>query len=382
MSTELKREYLRNIRQRYHRGTKKQRTLILDEFCKVCGITRKHAIRLLNENMSDAPRRPGPERKYGEDVDKHLRHLWECMGRICSKKMVAAMPSWLPFYHEADVHMHKLLTEISASTIDRHLEKFRETARKGLSSTNPSLLKNKIPIELLDHQIKEPGFIEADTVAHCGTSLAGDFVNTLTMTDVFTGWTENRAMLGKEGRTVLGAIRSIEKSLPFKIKGFASDNGNEFLNHDLHNYFFDRKDKVSFVRRRPYKKNDNAHVEQKNWTHVRELFGYTRFTKKVQIKMMNDIYKNLWNPLWNFFTPVMKLENKERIGGKIVKIHSKPITPYKRVMDSGTLTTEQSTRLKNTYELINPFELKKELEKQLKWFFRITEAGRQEADVA
>jgi hypothetical protein len=278
--------------------------------------------------------------------------------------------------------MHKLLTEISASTIDRHLEKFRETARKGLSSTNPSLLKNKIPIELLDHQIKEPGFIEADTVAHCGTSLAGDFVNTLTMTDVFRGWTENRAMLGKEGRTVLGAIRSIEKSLPFKIKGFASDNGNEFLNHDLHNYFFDRKDKVNFVRRRPYKKNDNAHVEQKNWTHVRELFGYTRFTKKVQIQMMNDIYKNLWNPLWNFFTPVMKLESKERIGGTIVKIHSKPITPYNRVMDSGTLTTEQSTRLKNTYELINPFELKKELEKQLKWFFRITEAGRQEADVA
>jgi hypothetical protein len=379
MSTELKREYLRNIRLRYHRGSKKQRTLILDEFCKVCGLTRKHAIRLLNEDLAAQPRRPGPKRKYGEDVDKHLRHLWESMGRICSKKMVAAMPLWLPFYHEADVHMGHLLGEISAATIDRHLEKFRDVARKGLSSTSPSLIKNKIPIELLDHEIREPGFIEADTVAHCGTSLAGEFTNTLTMTDVFTGWTENRAMFKKESRTVLGAIRSIEKSLPFKIKGFASDNGNEFLNHDLHSYFFDRKDKVNFVRRRPYKKNDNAHVEQKNWTHVRELFGYSRFSKGVQVKMMNEIYKNLWNPLWNFFTPVMKLESKERVGGKIIKLHSKPKTPYHRLMDSGILTTEESAALKKRFEEMNPFELKKELEKQLKWFFRIAEAGKQEA---
>lgn len=379
MSTGLKREYLRNIRMRYHRGSKKQRTLILDEFCEVCKITRKHAIRLLNEDLSDLPKKPGPERKYGEDVDRHLRHLWEMMGRICSKKMHAAMPLWLPFYHDANTHMKMLLTEISPATIDRHLDKFRETARKGLSSTSPSLIKNKIPIELLDHQIREPGFIEADTVAHCGTSLAGDFVNTLTMTDVFTGWTENRAMFKKESRTVIGAIRSIEKSLPFKIKGFASDNGNEFLNHDLHSYFFDRKNKVNFVRRRPYKKNDNAHVEQKNWTHVRELFGYDRFSKKKQIEMMNEIYRDLWNPLWNFFTPVMKLESKERVGGKIIKLHSPPKTPYERLRDSGTLDKIELDKLKDRFEKMNPFDIKKELEKQLKWFFRIAEAGKREA---
>lgn len=379
MTTELKREYLKNIRLRYHRGTKKQRTLILDEYCKVCGLTRKHAIRLLNDNLSDIPKRPGPERKYGSDVDKHLRHLWECMGRINSKKMVSAMPLWLPFYHEADVHMKKLLSQISAATIDRHLEKFRESAKRGLSSTEPSMLKNKIPIELLDHHIKEPGFIEADTVAHCGTSLAGEFVNTLTMTDIFTGWTENRAMFTKERRTVMGAIRSIERNLPFKIKGFATDNGNEFLNHDLHSYFYDRKERVKFVRRRPYKKNDNAHVEQKNWTHVRELFGYERFDKGKLVKLMNDIYRDLWNPLWNYFTPTMKLESKERIGGKIIKVHSKPITPYQRLIDSGVLTGEECARLKNTYDHLNPFELKRELEKQLKWFFRITDAGKREA---
>ncbi|MBK9324736.1 MAG: hypothetical protein IPM97_17615 [Bdellovibrionaceae bacterium] len=142
------------------------------------------------------------------------------MGRTCSKKMVAAMPFWLPFYHEADDSMKDLLMKISSATLDRHLESFRENARRGLSSTSPSLIKNKITIELLDHQIKEPGFIEADTVAHCGTSLAGEFVNTLTMTDVFTGWTENRAMFKKESGTVMGAIDLAKKKYYLKEIAF------------------------------------------------------------------------------------------------------------------------------------------------------------------
>ena len=178
MSTGLKREYLRNIRLHYHKSPKKQRSLILDEFCAVCTLTRKHAIRLLNEDMITVPKRTGPIRKYGAYVDRHLRHLWECMGRTCSKKMVAAMPFWLPIYHEADDSMKDLLMKISSATLDRHLESFRENARRGLSSTSPSLIKNKIPNELLDHQIKEPGFIEADTVitsyahANCNLNLA------------------------------------------------------------------------------------------------------------------------------------------------------------------------------------------------------------------
>lgn len=379
MTTELRRQYLKNIRLRYHQGRKSQKSLILDEYCKVCGLTRKHAIKLLNDNLGDLPRRPGPERRYGEDVDKHLRHLWECMGRVNSKKMHAAMPLWLPFYTEADVRMRKLLSEISPATIDRHLEKFREKARRGLSSTSPSLIKNKIPIQLLDHDVTAPGCIEADTVAHCGNSLAGEFINSLTMTDILSGWTENVAMWCKDGRTVKGAIRSVERRLPFAITGFASDNGNEFLNHDLHSYFTERKSEVKFVRRRPYKKNDNAHVEQKNWTHVRELFGYERFDKKLQIKMMNEIYKNLWNPLWNYFTPVMKLKTKTREGGRIIKIYDDPKTPYQRIIDSGTLTTEQAANLRGKYDQLNPFELKRELEKQLKWFFRIVDIRNREA---
>ena len=271
MTTELKTHYLMRVRKRYFRSTKGQKSIILDEFCEVFGISRKHAIRLLNDDLREHPPRRGRKRTYGSDVDRHLRHLWECMGRLNSKKMKSAMPYWLNFYEDADESMKRLLKTISASTIDRHLAEFREkTRRRGLSATSPSLIKNKIPLKLLDETVNAPGYIEADTVAHCGTSLAGDFINTLTMTDLYSGWTENRAVWKKESRTVMGAIKSIERALPFYVTGFASDNGNEFLNHDLHSYFFNRKNRVDFVRRRPYKKNDNAHVEQKSWTHVRE----------------------------------------------------------------------------------------------------------------
>lgn len=380
MTTELKRHYLKRVRLRYHRGSKAQKSMILDEFCEVCEISRKHAIKVLNEDLREHPPKPGRKRIYGPDVDRHLRHLWECMGRLNSKKMKEALPYWLKFYEDVDDAMRGLLLKVSASTIDRHLTEFREkTKLRGLSSTSPSLIKNKIPLKLIDETVNGPGFIEADTVAHCGTSLAGEFINTLTMTDLYSGWTENRAVWKKESRTVMGAIESIELSLPFYVKGFASDNGNEFLNHDLHSYFFNRKNRVEFVRRRPYKKNDNAHVEQKNWTHVRELFGYERFDYIKQVQMMNEIYQHLWNPLWNFFTPVMKLQSKTRVGGKIVKKWDKPKTPYHRLLDSGVLEVQQYRKLEKIYSGLNPFELKKELEKRLKWFFRVVETRSREA---
>jgi len=215
MTTEMKRQYLKNIRSRYFKASRARKSLILDEFCEVCGYTRKHAIKLLADEFSDAVRKPGPKPYYDAEVDTHLQYLWNCMGRINSKKMHAAMPLWLPFYSEADVHMKWLLTKISPATIDRRLAKFKEKAVRGLSSTSPSLIKNKIPIKLIDGGMTEPGYIAADTVAHCGSSLAGEFINSLTMTDIATSWTENRAVWKKESRTVMGAIKSIEKSLPF-----------------------------------------------------------------------------------------------------------------------------------------------------------------------
>lgn len=373
MSNEVQRQYLEKIRKRYKNATKRQKALILDEFCKVCELTRKHAIKLLNEQPIAVPSRPGPKPIYGAEIEAHVVKLWRAMNRMCSKKMVAAMSLWLEYYGGITPDERLLLKRISSSTIDRILQKHREEARRGVSSTEPSMIKNKIPLKLLEDSDLPPGFVEADTVAHCGTSLAGEFINTLTMTDICSGWTENRAVWRKESITVLNAINSIETALPFKVLGFATDNGNEFLNHDLHSYFFNRKNRVEFVRRRPYKKNDNAHVEQKNWTHVRELFGYDRFDAESQVEFMNDIYKRLWNPLWNFFTPVMKLQSKTRVGGKIIKVYDDPITPYQRLLKANALSEEETTKLQNQFKKLNPFELKRELDEKLKWFFRIAE---------
>lgn len=260
MTPEMQRTYINRIYWRYRKSTKREKSSILDEFCEICEISRKHAIRLLNAPQELKPRPPGPKKKYDQYVEDHLVILWKSMNKMCSKKMVAALPIWLPFY-ETDALTKKKLHEISSSTIDRILKPYRGIIIKGKSSTEPSLIKNKIPIKLLDEHATEPGYIEADTVAHCGNSLSGDFINSLTMTDLATAWTENRATWTKTSAQVRKAIKSIENSLPFKIKGFASDNGNEFFNHDLHNYFNNREEKVEFVRRRPYKKNDNAHVE-------------------------------------------------------------------------------------------------------------------------
>ncbi len=377
MTQELKRAYIGKVHLRYQKSARKEKALILDEFCEVFSVTRKHAIKLLNELPIPNGTKPGPKIIYGPEVVHHLHVLWNEMNQMCGKKMKAAISLWLPFYDCPKATKERLL-QISSATIDRLLKPFKEGKVKGISSTRSaeSFIKNKIPIKLLDGDIKEPGFIEADTVAHCGNSLAGEFTNSLTMTDLFSAWTENRAVWTKESRKVRGAIGEVERSLPFKIKGFASDNGNEFFNHELHDYFNNRPEKVEIVRRRPYKKNDNAHVEQKNWTHVRELFGYDRFDHQDLVDLMNEIYKFYWNPLWNYFTPVMKLKSKTRLGGKVIKKHDEPKTPYQRLTESNHVTDKEKIIMRARLERLNPFELKKELETRLKWFFKIVEINK------
>ncbi len=230
MPSGVKRILLQKLKLRYLKGSRRQKTLILDEFCATTELSRKHAIRLLNGEIKSHREHPGPKYKYGLEVRRHVVILWEACGRLCSKKMVVAIKRWLPFYEGISDETRYLLTQISSSTIDRILHSHRELVAKGRSTTSPSLIKNKIPIKLLEAGITEPGFVEADTVAHCGTSMAGEFVNTLTVTDILSAWTELRAVWGKRSDAVLSAVKSIENTLPFRIKGFASDNGNEFLN--------------------------------------------------------------------------------------------------------------------------------------------------------
>ncbi len=382
MPQEVKRILINKLRLRYLKGCKKQKSLILDEFCLTTDLSRKHAIRLLNGEIKSHRNHPGPKYKYGPEVRRHVVVLWEACGRICSKKMVPAIKRWLPFYNDCNDEIKCLLKQISSSTVDRILQEHRNLIAKGRSTTSPSLIKNKIPIKLLDASICEPGFIEADTVAHCGTSMAGEFVNTLTMTDIYSGWTEVRAVWSKRSEAVLNAVKVIEESLPFKIKGFASDNGNEFLNNDLWTYFDQRPEKVHFVRRRPYKKNDNAHVEQKNWTHVRQLIGYDRLDDEWFVQYINDIYENYWLKLWNYFTPVMKLKSKTRVGGRIVKQYDEPKTPFERLLESEYLSQETKQALLARTDGLNPFALKAELDKKLKWYLKIVDIRRKQSQIA
>ncbi len=212
---------------------------------------------------------------------------------------------------------------------------------------------------------------QADTVGHCGTSTAGEFIYSITLTDIDSTWTENRATHTKRAIGVRRQFADIDQNIPFDILAINVDNGSEFLNNQLINFMRRENGQkpIIFTRSRAYKKNDNCYVEQKNFTHVRELFGYERFESQTLAEAMNDIYKTYWNPLQNFFIPTFKLKEKVRVGAKIIKKYDKPQTPYDRLMKSPQLSEEQKQRLKDMKSKLNPFGLKAELERKLKLFF-------------
>jgi hypothetical protein len=381
MVIQSKREYLNAIRSRYLKADKKTKSSILDEFCLNCGHHRKHALRLLSRKRSHQgqflPRKCGPKPIYqNPNLLKVLKRFWFATDQMCSKKLQAAIPLWLPSYkQEYGVLSHAIqsnLLSISASSIDRLLKPVRIRYKtKGLSGTQSgSLLKHHIPISTDQWNISKPGFLEADTVAHCGNSIAGDFVWSITFTDLCSAWTENRAVWNKGAHGVLSHIKDLEHSLPFQMLGFDSDNGSEFLNHHLYRYFTDRPNQpIQFTRSRPYKKNDNAHVEQKNWSHVRQLLGYDRFDKPELVDLINDLYINHWNPYQNYFSPTQKLKEKTKIKSKYVKKYEKPKTPYQRLLDSEHISQETKDKLTKTYQSLNPFKLKKTIESKLKNIF-------------
>ena len=223
--------------------------------------------------------------------------------------------------------------------------------------------------ELIRQENGKLGEGQADTVAHCGDKLIGEFMNTVTVTDIFSTWTENRALFTKKAMEVKHSLSNIQIALPFDLVAINTDSGSEFLNTPVFNQFRERK--VIFTRSRPYRKNDNCYVEQKNYTHVRELFGYQRFDIKYLKPFMNDIYINYWNPLQNYFLPSFKLKDKIRIGGRIKKIYGPPQTLYERLIESHQLTEKQKAALSERKRGLNPFELKRGLEKKLSDFFKL-----------
>lgn len=307
------------LRQKYQRSSLKNRSKILDELADLSGMNRKYLIRKLNQKACRKLKRRGPKTTYNPDIYLPiLKDIWLAADQLCSKKLKVVLPQWFPFYEDEygpiEPEIKNKLLSMSPSTIDRLLKPNKARfGTKGFSGTKPgTLIKNQIPIKTNQWEETKPGYMEADTVAHCGNSLSGDFIWSLTMTDILTTWTENRACWNKGAEGVGDGIDDIEANLPFNLKGFDCDNGSEFLNYHLIRKFEKRpKTKaIQFTRSRPYKKNDNAHVEQKNWTHVRQLFGYHRFDKRILVKLMNDLYRNEWSLYQNHFIPTMKCIEK------------------------------------------------------------------------
>lgn len=374
MSIASKYEYFRAIYDRYHSVKKAIKTIILDEFCTNCNYNRKYAIRLLNspiekkstENLS----RRGCKRIYDDAaIEIVLKDIWVATNLPCSKRLKHLIPIWLPFYkkHSITEQIRKKLLTISASTIDRIMAPSRaKFCKKGLATTKPgSIIKKHIPVKTNQWDEQKPGFLEADTVAHCGTSVAGMFVYTVNCVDIATQWTEQRAVWGKGEKGVLNAMKDIESHLPFTVKGFDCDNGSEFLNWHLVRHFQDRKQPVQFTRSRPYKKNDNAHVENKNWTHIRQYIGYQRFDKPELVAMLNELYSSQWNLYFNFFNNSFQLIEKKRIKSKIIKKYDPPKTPYQRIMKSELITEETKQQLKRIKDNLDPFELQHQMKQKI-----------------
>lgn len=374
MSPTSKAEYLKKIKRRYKDASKNEKKLILDEFCHICSYNRKYAIRLLNNvlltNKSYNLSKRGRKRKYSHPLILDvIREIWIKTNLPCSKRLVAILPLWLPYYeYELPEEVKRAILMISAATIDRLMSSIRSRyLKQGLATTKPgSILKKQIPVKTNQWDETRPGFLESDTVAHCGTSVAGMFVYTLNCVDIATSWTELRAVWGKGEKGVLNAIEDIEKHLPFPLLGFDCDNGSEFLNWHLFKHLTGRKVPVQFTRSRPYRKNDNAHIEEKNWSQVRQYLGYQRFEKISLVEKINDLYLNEWNDYFNFFIPSVKLIDKHRQGSKIIKIYDKPKTPFQRILESNKVEIKTKKYLSQYFENLNPFDIQKRLFNKIK----------------
>jgi len=373
MSQEMKENWLPKVQARYEKRRREGKTRMLNELCEDHGYERKYAIKLVNGTLPkfNGPSRPGPVPRY-EVIEPIVRQIWLAAEQPCGKRLVPILRQWLPFYErrfgEVSGRQRKLVEKVSSATLDRLLIGARaEYPGWGRCGTKPgSLLKTEIPIRTGTWDLTQPGYLEADSVAHCGTSLAGSFVWSLTYTDIFSGWTEGRAVWNKGAAGVLAATQDVEEALPFGLLGFDCDNGSEFLNHHLWAYLAQRGSPVEFTRSRPYHKDDNAHVEQKNWMWPRQLLGYVRLEDSESVARISTVYKDVWGPLHNFFLPCLKLKQKWREGSQWRKRYELPQTAYDRLCRPGLLDLKQRRQLRERYASLDPFSLKDDLEKQLK----------------
>jgi hypothetical protein len=373
MSQTTRKEILQKLRRRYQNAGAEHKRKLLNQAQELLGYHRKAAIRALR-----APERePSPHILTGRPLTYEperllpwLRPIWQATDYACGQRLKAMLPEWLPAYeqHERSVpgEVKDKLLLASARTLDRLLQPLRVRGI-GRSLTRPgTLLRQQIPIRGSFWEEGKAGWLEVDTVALCGGSIAGEYVWMVDAVDYATTWVEVRAMWGRGQAATLEALQDLEASLPFVLLGLDSDNGGEFLNYHVLHWLQKRPKPVFMTRSRPYKKDDNAHVEQKNWTHVRQNFGYERYDNPEVVPLINALVKGAYGQLLNYFHASLKLERKERRQGRIQRVYGPAQTPLARVLASQEVSAQTKRRLREEKARLNPFALKREVDQTLK----------------
>jgi hypothetical protein len=371
MDVRSRRQYLETLLNRYLKAKKKEKGRLLDEYCRNTGQNRKYVIRKIATLAFGTPR-PRKKRmvEYGKDVQVGLGTLWEIFDRPCGQRLKPMIIAelgrlrWLKEMEITDKTAGKLV-RISPATIDRLLRPQKAVWKAGrrYASRGPNLIAKRIPLRLTDWDGAGVGQIEMDLVFHCGATTAGDFVSSLSAMDIASEWWEGEGILGRSQQRVFKGLEDIRARCPFRWMGIDSDNDSMFINDLLYRYC--EREGLTFSRSRPYHKNDNAHIEQKNFTHVRRPLGYLRYDTQAELDLINDLYRNELRLYKNFFQPVMKLVRKGRNEGRLVRAHDVPKTPYQRLMDSDQVPPETKKRLREVYESLNPADLKRRIDKKL-----------------
>ena len=392
MSLASRREYLQKVKKRYLQALKEDKASMLDEYCANTTLNRKYVIRCLSPRFTILTKKKKEEKHpkkkscvYTNKAVYYLNKIWKILDYPCGqrlKPMLAEMIAKLNQFKELIVpeDAAEKLRRISSTTIDVKLKTHKATARRRFNTTTKpgSMLKSHIPIRTSSWEEKNPGYCELDTVAHCGDSAAGEFICSLTLTDMLTQWTEGVAVIGKAEGRIKEAITTAKNRLPFTIKAIDPDNGSEFINWQLYHYC--EQEKIEFTRGRPYHKNDNAHVEQKNWTNVRRVFGYERRESKAECDLMNELYDNELRLYKNFFQANLKLIDKRRTGTsgeKIKRMYDTAKTPYQRVLECQTIAADEKEKLKKIYETLNPAALRRNILIKLDRLRRLTRERKQ-----
>ncbi len=371
MDNRPSRAYLHSLQTRYRRARKKTKGVILNEFTQTTGCHRDYAIRLLRGDYiyTAKPIRHPRARYYTAEDAAALEHLSELLDWMCSKLMIAAIPLVLPGLRDdgtldiSDACAQHLL-EMSPATIDRLRARRRPKGklRRGFTQSG-TLLKYRIPIRTFaERNAPVPGYLDVDLVDHSGGNASGTFCFTLDMADAFSQWIEPRAVFTKAQKFVFDELQCARLDLPFPLLGIHSDSGGEFINEQLYRYC--HAEQLKFTRGRAGKKNDNARVEQKNWSVVRHFTGYGRYETPQQLKQLNAVYAMV-RLYVNFFKPVLKLQAKRRVGSKVKRIYDEPKTPCQRLLECESLSQADKQKLEALFKRLSLSKVKAELDKRL-----------------